>query len=149
MLPNSSNPAGAYQSVGLQTSVSHSNPHALIVLLLAGARQAILLARGGIEQKNVPLKGSAITKAIDIILNGLRASLDLEQGGEIAANLSALYDYMARRLLRANMQNDLEALDEVLRLLTEIQEAWEAIAPGGNIGGRLNATANATPGSSA
>lgn len=133
MLPTSSNPAGAYHSVGLETSVGNSNPHQLIVLLLAGARQAILLARGGIEQKDIPLKGSAITKAIDIILNGLRASLDLEQGGEIAANLSALYDYMARRLLRANMQNDLGALDEVLRLLTEIQEAWEAIAVGKNI----------------
>ena len=127
MLPSTGNPAGAYQSVGLQTSVSTSDPHQLIVLLLSGARKAILVARGGIEENNIPLKGSAITKAIDIILNGLRVSLDLEKGGDIAANLSALYDYMARRLLRANMQNDVAALDEVLRLLTEIQEAWEAI----------------------
>ena len=146
MFPSSSNPAGAYQRVGLDTSINHASPHELIVLLLAGARQAILLAKGGIEQKNVPLKGSAITKAIDIIVNGLRASLDLEQGGEIAANLSALYDYMARRLLRANMQNDLDALDEVLRLLTEIQEAWEAIAVGKNIAGSPNAAATVVPG---
>lgn len=131
MLPNSSNPAGAYQSVGLETSVSHSSPHQLVVLLLAGARQAILLARGGIEQKDIPLKGRSITRAIDIILNGLRASLDQDKGGDIAANLGALYDYMARRLLRANMDNDIGALDEVLRLLTEIQEAWEAIADKG------------------
>jgi flagellar protein FliS len=128
LLSTSQNAAGAYQSVGLETSVRNSNPHQLVVLLLAGARQAILLARGGIEQKNIPLKGSSITHAIDIILNGLRASLDQEKGGEIAANLSALYDYMARRLLRANLENDLAALDEVLRLLTEILEAWEAIA---------------------
>jgi flagellar protein FliS len=149
MFPNSSNPAGAYQSVGLETSVSTSNPHQLIVLLLAGARQAILLARGGIEQKNIPLKGSAITRAIDIVLNGLRASLDLERGGEIAANLSALYDYMARRLLHANMHNDIAALDEVLGLLTEIQEAWEAIAVDKNIANGAGAAAGDVPRSAA
>jgi flagellar protein FliS len=133
------NAANAYQKVGLETSVRNSNPHQLVVLLLAGARQAILLARGGIEQKNVPLKGSSITHAIDIILNGLRASLDQEKGGQIAANLSGLYDYMARRLLRANLDNDIAALDEVLRLLTEIQEAWEAIADKGVAGGTTTA----------
>lgn len=136
MLATANNAASAYQSVGLETSVHNSDPHQLVVLLLAGARQAILLARGGIEQKNIPLKGSSITRAIDIILNGLRASLDQEKGGEIAANLSALYDYMARRLLRANLDNDIAALDEVLRLLTEIQEAWEAIANKGGSGAR-------------
>jgi len=128
MSPVTTRVANAYQNVGLETSVSQSSPYQLVVLLLAGARQAILLARGGMEQKNIPLKGSSISRAIDIILNGLRASLDQDKGGEIAANLSALYDYMARRLLRANMDNDVGALDEVLRLLTEIQEAWEAIA---------------------
>jgi flagellar protein FliS len=128
MYPASTGSANAYKSIGVQTSVSTSDPHQLIVLLLSGARQAILTARGGIEQKNVAVKGSAITKAIDIILNGLRASLDIEKGGEIAANLSALYDYMARRLLHANVHNDQAALEEVLKLLTEIQEAWEAIA---------------------
>jgi len=134
MYPTSTKPAAAYQSVGLQTSIEGSSPHQLVVLLLAGARQAILLAKGGIEQNDIPAKGSAITRAIDIILNGLRVSLDLEKGGEIAANLSALYDYMARRLLRANLHNDVAALDEVLRLLTEIQEAWEAIGARPNPG---------------
>jgi flagellar secretion chaperone FliS len=128
------NPAGAYQKVGIETALQNASPHQLIVLLLTGARQAILVARGGIDQKNIPLKGSSISKAIDIILNGLRASIDTEQGGEIAANLSALYDYMARRLLHANMHNDVGALDEVLRLLGEIQESWEAIARDARIG---------------
>lgn len=136
MYSASSNPTGAYRSVGLQTSVANSSPHELIVLLLSGARQAMFIARGCIEQKDIPGKGSALTKAIDILLNGLRASLDLEKGGEIAANLSALYDYMARRLLHANMNNDLAAIDEVLRLLGEIQEAWEAIAAGQGSGSK-------------
>lgn len=135
MFATASSAATAYQNVGLETSVRNSNPHQLVVLLLAGARQAILLARGGIEQKDVPLKGSSITRAIDIILNGLRASLDQEKGGQIATNLGSLYEYMARRLLRANLENDIAALDEVLRLLTEVQEAWEAIADKGVSGG--------------
>jgi flagellar secretion chaperone FliS len=137
MFHAASNPIGAYQDVGIDTSVRDASPHQLIVLLLAGARQTLLVARGGIEQKNIPLKGSAISKGIDIILNGLRASLDQEKGGEIAVNLGALYDFMARRLLHANMNNDIGALDEVLGLLTEIQEAWEAI--GVNSNGKVRA----------
>lgn len=76
---------------------------------------------------DIAQKGTAITKAIDIILNGLRASLDLEAGGNLAQNLYALYDYMARRLLHANINNDGAALDEVLGLLNEIHSAWIAI----------------------
>ncbi len=64
---------------------------------------------------------------IDIILNGLRASLNLEEGGNLAQNLYALYDYMARRLLHANLNNDSAALDEVLNLLSEIHGAWVSI----------------------
>ena len=131
-------PINAYSKVGIGTAVSTANPHQLIVLLFEGARQAVVLARAGIESGDIPKKGAAITKAIDIILNGLRASLNLEEGGDLAQNLYALYDYMARRLLHANLHNDQAALDEVLGLLTEIHGAWVAIgetppsAPSGN-----------------
>lgn len=120
-------PISAYQNVSIETNVASASPHGLVTLLFEGARQAILVARAGIEAGDIPRKGSAITKAIDIILNGLRASLDLEQGGNVAQNLYALYDYMARRLLHANLKNDTAALDEVLRLLSEIHEAWVSI----------------------
>jgi flagellar protein FliS len=76
------------------------------------------------ETGDIQKKGNAVAKAIDIILNGLRESLNLEEGGDLAQNLSALYDYMARRLLYANAHNDIAALDEVLNLLTEIHGAW-------------------------
>ena len=71
-------PINAYSKVGIGTAVSTASPHQLIVLLFEGARQALIVARAGIEAGDVPKKGAAITKAIDIILNGLRASLNLE-----------------------------------------------------------------------
>jgi flagellar protein FliS len=121
------NAAKAYSTVGIETSVQSASPHQLIILLFEGAREAVIIARAGIESGNIPQKGMAITKAIDIILNGLRASLNLEEGGNLAQNLYALYDYMARRLLHANMRNDKAALDEVLNLLSEIHSAWVTI----------------------
>jgi flagellar protein FliS len=120
-------PINAYNGVEVGTAVSTANPHQLIVLLFEGARQAVVVARAGIESGDVTKKGASITKAIDIILNGLRASLNLEEGGNLAQNLYALYDYMARRLLHANLHNDKAALDEVLNLLTEIHGAWVQI----------------------
>jgi flagellar protein FliS len=127
MFGPTSNPANAYKTVGLQTSVQNASPHQLIVLLFEGAMQAVIIARAGIDNHDVSQKGSAITKAIDIILNGLRASLSMEEGGQLSENLYALYDYMARRLLKANMNNDKAALNEVLSLLSEIHGAWVAI----------------------
>lgn len=120
-------PEKAYRNVGFETSIPEASPHQLIVLLFEGAREAIVIARSGMESKNIPQKGTAITKAIDIILNGLRACINLEEGGDLAQNLYALYDYMARRLLHANMHNDQAALDEVLKLLAEIHSAWIVI----------------------
>ncbi|MDR2452406.1 MAG: flagellar export chaperone FliS [Candidatus Accumulibacter sp.] len=127
MFGNKLDPLDAYGEVGIGTAVSTASPHQLIVLLFEGARQAVVVARSGIESGDIPRKGAAITKAIDIILNGLRASLNLEEGGNLAQNLYALYDYMARRLLHANLHNDKAALDEVLNLLTEIHGAWVQI----------------------
>jgi flagellar protein FliS len=118
------NPLNAYSDVGIGAAVSSANPHQLILLLFEGASQAIVIARAGIEAGDISQKGAAITKAIDIILNGLRASLNLEEGGDLAQNLYALYDYMARRLLYANLHNDKAALDEVQNLLNEIHGAW-------------------------
>lgn len=127
MFGTRANPIMAYNNVSLETSVNTASPHQLIVLLFDGARKAIIIAKAGIENGDVPGKGRAITQAIDIILNGLRASLNVEEGGNLAENLYALYDYMARRLLHANLNNDTAALDEVLALLTEIHSAWVAI----------------------
>lgn len=120
----------AYQKVGVDAAVEVADPHKLILLLLAGAQAAIGQARAALQLNQIAEKGAAISKAIDIISNGLKASLDHEKGGDIAARLDALYDYMTNRLLMANIKNDAKALEEVSGLLEEIHSAWREIAPG-------------------
>jgi flagellar protein FliS len=122
--------ANAYAKVGVETGVMAANPHKLIVMLFEGAEVALRLARQQMAAGDVPAKGRSISKAINIIDNGLRASLDKKAGGEIAANLEALYEYMVERLVQANLHNSSDMLQEVLSLLAELRGAWEAIAPG-------------------
>lgn len=119
----------AYAKVGLETSIGSASPHKLIVMLYDGALVALLSAQTHMKAGNIPDKGAAISKAITIIDNGLRAALDREAGGEIAAGLDALYEYMSARLLQANLHNDPEILGEVHKLLVDLREAWNAIAP--------------------
>ena len=120
----------AYQQVSIDTRVAAADPHTLIVLLFEGAEAAIRQAKFKMRDKDIPGKGNAISQAIQIVTNGLRASLDVEAGGELAERLAALYEYIAARLLWANLKNDEAALDECLNLLGEIHSAWSQIAPG-------------------
>lgn len=123
-----SNTAQTYARVGLETSVATASPHQLILMLFDGALLAIAKAATAMQQKHIADKGQAISHAIDIISNGLAASLNFSEGDELANRLAALYDYMCRRLLHANLHNDLAALNEVSHLLGEIKSAWEEIA---------------------
>ena len=129
MFGNARNAISAYQKVGIDAAIEVADPYRLILLLFAGAQAAIGKARAAMQQQQIAAKGEAISKAIDIIGNGLKVSLDLEQGGELAERLYALYDYMVLRLLRANLDNDLRALEEVAALLEEIHGAWREISP--------------------
>lgn len=124
------NRAAAYAQVGVETGVSTADPHKLILMLFDGALLSIGTASAAMEIRDIPAKGQAISKAIEIIINGLKASLDLNAGGELAARLSALYDYMSERLVYANLHNSRPALDEVHGLLESLREAWAGIAPG-------------------
>lgn len=117
----------AYAKVGLETGIGSASPHKLIVMLYDGALVAVLSAQMHMNSGNIPEKGKSISKAIQIIDNGLRASLDKEAGGQIAEGLDALYEYMSARLLAANIRNDLGMLEEVQRLLTDLRETWNAI----------------------
>ncbi|CNC21458.1 flagellar protein FliS [Yersinia frederiksenii] len=121
--------AQAYQKVGLESGVMNASPHQLIMMLFDGAQSALIRAKILINQGETAAKGAALSKAINIINNGLSAGLDMEKGGELADNLSALYDYMSRRLLHANLHNDEQAIDEVLALLENIADAWRQIGP--------------------
>lgn len=116
-----------YAQVGMETEVMSASPQKLILMLFEGARIALIQAKLHIQRNEPALKGECISKAINIIDNGLKASLNVEAGGELAERLYALYDYMNRRLLVANLRNQPEILDEVNRLLEELQDAWKAI----------------------
>jgi len=124
---NSRNAAHAYANVGLETGVIAASPHQLIVMLYEGAELAVRMAIKHIKDGDLAKKSAAITKASSIILDGLRAALDPQQGGDIAHQLGALYDYMNQRLMLAHLKNQTEPLEEVLGLLQELRGAWQQI----------------------
>ncbi|MDR9426301.1 MAG: flagellar export chaperone FliS [Marinobacter sp.] len=116
----------AYQRVNTQTSITDADPHKLVQLLYNGAIERINMAKARMQAKDYAGKGQLINKAMEII-GGLRAFLDFEKGGELSAQLEALYDYMERTLLEASMRNDPAKLDEVLGLLRSLKEGWDGI----------------------
>jgi flagellar protein FliS len=118
--------AEQYRKVGVSTSVTDADPHKLVALLFAGACQRIRLAQACLAQGDQARKGKAIGEACAIV-GHLNGSLDHEAGGEIAGNLSALYEYVIQRLTEANLHNDEAGLVESLTLLGEIDSAWNAI----------------------
>lgn len=121
------NAISAYQRVGVETGVESADPHKLILMLFEGALEALAKAGMHIHHNEIAEKGQMISKAIMIIDHGLKASLDMNAGGDLAINLQALYDYMTHRLLVANIQNDFEIVNEVNKLLSELYKAWKNI----------------------
>jgi flagellar protein FliS len=117
----------AYAEIGVETGVAAANPHKLILMLFEGAMLAVAAAKMHMQRKEIAQRGEAISKAIMIIDSGLKASLDLKSGGQMAERLSSLYDYMLGRLLLANSQSRPEPLEEVSHLLAELNSAWAAI----------------------
>ncbi len=122
----------SYSQVDVNAGVAGASPHRLITMLFDGALSAVSKAkihmlRG--EVADIAEKGRLISRAIAIIEDGLITSLDMDVGGELAQNLRSLYEYFAYRLVRANLENDAEVLDEVTLRLTELRDAWSSIAP--------------------
>lgn len=116
-----------YCRVGVQTTVETASPHRLIQMLLDGAVAKIHAARGYMERGETVRKCEHIDWSLAII-EGLKSSLDLNAGGEIAQNLDALYEYMMRQLALANLNNEVAKLEEVSRLLNDIRAGWNGIA---------------------
>ncbi len=115
-----------YQTVNTQAQAVDASPHRLIQMLMEGGLTRIAQARGAMERQQTALKGEFIGKAIGIV-GGLREGLDLQKGGELAANLDSLYQYMLSRLLEANVKNDTVLLDEVAGLLRNVKSGWDVI----------------------
>jgi flagellar protein FliS len=118
----------AYQTVAAHGGVSAADPHQLILMLMDGALERIASAKGAIDNGVPEAKNRLLHRAVAII-DELRASLNLEAGGKVAANMADLYDYSGRQLIRANLENRTDLLDEVSHLLREIRSAWIQISP--------------------
>ena len=116
----------AYSNTQIHSGIMDASPHKLTAMLLAGAVDRVNAARGAIEKGDVARRGEMLGKTISILAQ-LQADLDMSQGGEIAQNLEALYDYMIRGLVDANRENDAEKLDEIQALLSEVKSGWDGI----------------------
>jgi flagellar protein FliS len=120
--------SGLYRQVGVESVVSGgASPHRLVAMLFDGVIEAIVQARGALRERNIEQKGRAIGRAARIVDEGLKAGLNLESGGELAANLSDLYAYVTARLTLANVRNDDKMLEECQRLIEPLRDAWAAI----------------------
>ncbi len=115
-----------YQQIGVQSQVTEASPHRLVQMMFEGAISRIFKAKGAMERKEIATKGELIGQVIAIV-DSLRASLNMDDGGELATNLWSLYDYIGRRLVLANSRNSAEMLDECASLLAQVKEAWDQI----------------------
>jgi len=117
----------AYAKIGVESAVMSASQQQLVVMLFDGALSAVIRARLFMQDGNIAGKGSSISKAINIIEAGLKESLAESRGDELADNLLNLYNYMTRRLVHANMHNDVAAVEEVEGLLRNIADAWKEV----------------------
>ena len=120
--------AATYRSTAVETRVHDADPHGLIALMLEGAIQRLRTAEAAIANGDVSRKAKAASEA-GAIVDSLSGCLDLQQGGDIAARLEALYDYASRRIVSANATNDAGAFAEVAALLDDVFAAWKQIRP--------------------
>ena len=125
--PVSSRAANAYRQVGVQSGLESASPHRLIQMLFDGLLQNLNTAIGALQRGDIELKGQQIGRAVRILEEGLKGGLNREQGGELAANLGALYDYCVQRLTVANLRNDVAAVEEVLALMSPVAKSWQEI----------------------
>jgi flagellar protein FliS len=118
----------SYRNVTAYGGLADASPHRVIELMLDAVLSRIMEACGHMERGEIPEKGEKIGKALGII-EALVLGLDKDRGGDIAANLERIYDYAARTLLKANLENRVDLLKEVGSLLREIKVGWDGIAP--------------------
>ena len=125
--PVSMRSANTYKTIGLETSILGASPHQLVSLLFDALQQSLAAAKGAILNGDIPTKGRAIGKAVRILEEGLKAGLDANRGGEIAANLRTVYDICILRLTEANLRSDAAIIDEVIRLISPVSDGWQQI----------------------
>jgi flagellar protein FliS len=120
--------ASAYKRVGLETSVDSADPHHLVCLLFDALKTTLYASRVAMESGDISTKVTKISSAMRILDEGLKAPLNLEEGGQIAQNLDALYDYCINRLALANARNDVKIIDEIMALIEPVASGWKQIS---------------------
>lgn len=123
----SPNGAAAYQATALEIQVASADAHRLVTLLFEGFTQSAAEAQGALISGDTERKCRALTRAIRIVDEGLRANLNLKAGGDLAHDLMELYGYIVQRLSLANSRNDPELIAECLRLMQPVHDAWLSI----------------------
>ena len=125
--PVSMRSANSYRAVGYETSVSGASPHQLVNLLFEALQQSLMSAKGAMLSGDIPAKGRSIGRSVRILEEGLKASLDTERGGALAANLRSVYDYCIFKISEANLRNDVALIDEVVRVIHPVADGWKSI----------------------
>ncbi|WIT11399.1 flagellar export chaperone FliS [Paucibacter sediminis] len=116
----------SYQTVHLHAQTAQASPVQLVLILMDGLLDELARARAHIEARRYELKAASLEKCVSII-NGLSSALDLDAGGEVVGNLARLYDYCAERLYRAGVALDVDVIDEVVRLLSQLRGGWQGV----------------------
>jgi flagellar protein FliS len=116
----------AYHTVSVHGGVANADPHGLVMMLMDACAERLATACGCIERREIARKAKLLHSCVTLIAE-LRGSLNRAEGGPLAENLSNLYDYMIRQLLKANVETDAGPAQEVLGLLNDIRSAWLAI----------------------
>ncbi len=115
-----------YRQQQVQHEVEQASPVRLVVMLydkaLSLLRQSVL----HIDRNNVKAKGEALNRVVEII-GELQAVLNREEGGLVAQNLDAMYEFMIQSVTLANLNNDSQPLDGVLRVLEELRKGWQEL----------------------
>jgi flagellar protein FliS len=117
-----------YNSVSVHGGVANADPHRLVQMLLDAAVERMVTARGCIERGEIVRKAKLLHSCV-ILVAELRGTLNMAAGGALAQNLSAVYEYITRQLLLANLNNDTGRITEALGLLGNIRSAWVEIGP--------------------
>jgi flagellar secretion chaperone FliS len=123
----SSSHAAAYQATAVEIQVAGADAHRLVTLLFEGFAHAAADAQGALASGDTERKCRALTRAIRIVDEGLRAHLNLKAGGTLAHDLLDLYGYVVHRLALANSRNDPEMITECMRLMQPLHDAWLSI----------------------
>ncbi|MCV2366247.1 flagellar export chaperone FliS [Paucibacter sp. DJ1R-11] len=119
--------ASMYRKVGLETDVQSASPHRLVSMLFDGIFDAMNQALVAIASNNTAQKNNSLCRAVRILDEGLKSTLNLE-AGPLAQDLGDLYAYLCMRLTQANLHGDSARIEECQRLLTPVRDAWNAIA---------------------